>query len=134
MYSRIRSHSSLAKGRIIENEDVLKVNPEVYIGSWCGKGVKLDNVGGREGWSDLSCVRDGALHEVKSTIILQPGPALFLEGIAALETIIGSWRSQKRLSLAENFHVLNLLRSPSIPNSSSCLLSSPLAIPHFAAS
>lgn len=90
-----RSHSSLAKGRIIENEEVLKANPEIYVGSWCGKGVKLETVRTRQGWSDLSCVRDEALHEVKSTIILQPGPALFLEGIAALETIVRNWRSQK---------------------------------------
>ena len=90
-----RSHSSLAKGRIIENQDILEVDPEIYIGSWCGKGVKLDAVRARKGWANLSCVKDDALHEVKSTIILQPGPALFLEGIGALEAIVRRWRSQK---------------------------------------
>ena len=90
-----RSHSSLARGRILENDDILRVDPDIYIGSWCGKGVKLDQVRAREGWEQLSCVRSGSLYEVKSTIILQPGPALFLEGIDALEAIVSAWRIQE---------------------------------------
>lgn len=90
-----RSHSSLAKGRILENQDVLDENPDIYVGSWCGKGVKLDQVMRRKGWDALNCVKSRALHEVKSTIILQPGPALFLEGIDALNSIVRRWRTQE---------------------------------------
>ena len=90
-----KSHSSLAKGRIVSSEEVLAADPEVYVGSWCGKGVKFDSIRARKEWGTMSCVQGEELHEIKSTIILQPGPALFLEGVDALGTIIADWRTKE---------------------------------------
>ena len=86
-----KSHSSLAKGRIVSSQEVLNADPEIYVGSWCGKGVKFDSVRARQGWGNMSCVKGAELHEIKSTIILQPGPALFVEGVDALGKIVADW-------------------------------------------
>ena len=86
-----KSHSSLAKGRIVSSQEVLNADPEIYVGSWCGKGVKFDSVRARQGWGNMSCVKGAELHEIKSTVILQPGPALFVEGVDALGKIVADW-------------------------------------------
>lgn len=84
-----RGKSSLAKGRILESDDeVYAAAPEVIIGSWCGKRFSPTKVREREGWQDVPAVRDDQLHEIKSPLILQPGPAALLEGLPALHKII----------------------------------------------
>jgi iron complex transport system substrate-binding protein len=40
-------------------------------------------------------VRDRELHEVKSSIILQPGPAALTDGVRELHRVITEW-SEKR--------------------------------------
>ena len=84
-----RGRSSLAKGRILaSDEEVYRAAPEVMIGSWCGKRFSPGRVRERPGWSDLPAVRANQLHEIKSALILQPGPAALLEGLPALHKII----------------------------------------------
>ncbi|WP_188409010.1 cobalamin-binding protein [Agaricicola taiwanensis] len=80
-----------AKDRIIGLEDVVAAKPDIVIGSWCGKKFVPARVASRTGFHDIPAVRDGELHEVKSTIILQPGPAALTDGLAALEAIIQTW-------------------------------------------
>jgi iron complex transport system substrate-binding protein len=65
--------------------------PDIIIGSWCGKKFRPDKVAARPGFAALPAVRDGAVHEIKSSIILQPGPAALTDGLAALETIVAAW-------------------------------------------
>jgi iron complex transport system substrate-binding protein len=77
-----------AKDRIISAEDVIAAGPDVIIGSWCGKKFVPGRVTERHGFAAVPAVRSGALHEVKSTLILQPGPAALTDGLAALEAII----------------------------------------------
>jgi iron complex transport system substrate-binding protein len=77
-----------AKDRIISCTDVIGAEPDVIIGSWCGKKFVPQRVIERPGFSAVPAVRTGALTEVKSTIILQPGPAALTDGLAALEAII----------------------------------------------
>jgi iron complex transport system substrate-binding protein len=73
-----------AKGRIVAPEEVARRDPELVVGSWCGRKFRPEVVRSRPGWERVSAVRDGNLTEVKSTIILQPGPAALTDGVRAL--------------------------------------------------
>jgi iron complex transport system substrate-binding protein len=79
---------ALAKQRIVESEEVVRRAPDIIIASWCGKPVKKDVITERAGWCDTPAVRNGHVYEVKSSIILQPGPAALTDGIRALQQII----------------------------------------------
>jgi len=79
---------SLAKQRIVEPDEVVRRAPDIIVASWCGKPVKKDLITGRPGWCDVPAVRNGHVYEIKSTIILQPGPAALTDGIRALQQII----------------------------------------------
>jgi iron complex transport system substrate-binding protein len=87
-----RALESLAKQRILEDPDeVARRAPDIIIGSWCGKKFRPDKVAARPGWSAIPAVRDGELHEVKSSLILQPGPAALTDGVAAIARIVRDW-------------------------------------------
>jgi iron complex transport system substrate-binding protein len=79
---------ALATQRIVEPDEVVRRAPDIIIGSWCGKPVKKDVIASRAGWNDIPAVRNGHIYEIKSTIILQPGPASLTDGIRALQQII----------------------------------------------
>jgi len=83
---------SLGKNRILADGDaVLRHAPDIIIGSWCGKKFRPENVAARPGWDALPAVRNGELHEIKSPLILQPGPAALTDGLAALHRICAGW-------------------------------------------
>jgi iron complex transport system substrate-binding protein len=82
------AHASLAKDRIVSSEQVIARAPDLIIGSWCGKPVRKERIAARPGWHAVPAVRDGHIYEVKSTYILQPGPAALTEGVTQLEKII----------------------------------------------
>lgn len=83
---------SLGKNRIIEDAlEVPRRAPDIIFGSWCGKKFRPDAVRARAGWSAIPAVRDGALFEIKSPLILQPGPAALTEGVRALHAHIAAW-------------------------------------------
>lgn len=77
-----------ARDRIVTPEDVIRRAPDIVIGSWCGKRFKSEKFVARPGFGSLPAVRDGRLHEIKSPLILQPGPAALTDGLARLEAII----------------------------------------------
>lgn len=78
------------KRRIVDPAEVIRRDPEVLIASWCGRKFQPDVVRARPGWENVSAVREGRLHEVKSAMILQPGPASLTDGVRALrKAIIG---------------------------------------------
>ena len=81
-------HASLARDRVIDPGAVIERDPEVIIGSWCGKGVNFAKIRARDGWSAMTAVRDNALYEVRSSFILQPGPAALTEGVRQLHAIL----------------------------------------------
>jgi len=86
-----------ARGRIVEDPlEVVRRAPEVIVGSWCGKKFRPEQVRARTGWQDVPAVRDGALHEVKSPEILQPGPAALTDGLARLERLVRDWAEGRR--------------------------------------
>ena len=87
-----RAIESLAKARILEDADeVIRRAPDIIIGSWCGKKFRADKVAARPGWDAIPAVRAGQLHEIKSPLILQPGPAALTDGVAQLARIIRAW-------------------------------------------
>jgi len=83
---------SLAKNRIIADPaTVIAAQPDIIIGSWCGKKFRPEKLAARPGWSDIPAVRDDQLFEIKSPLILQPGPAALTDGLAELTKIIQAW-------------------------------------------
>ena len=78
-----------ARDRIVTQDEVIRRAPDIIIGSWCGKKFKKEKVVARPGFETLPAVRSGRLHEIKSPLILQPGPAALTDGLAALKGIIG---------------------------------------------
>jgi iron complex transport system substrate-binding protein len=89
----------MAKDRIIADPtEVVRANPDIIVGSWCGKKFRPEQVAAREGWQAVAAVRDGEIHEIKSPLILQPGPAALTDGVRALQNIIAAWAAQGRRS------------------------------------
>ena len=74
-------HAKLGKDRIVSPRTVIERDPQVILASWCGKAVKTKRIAEREGWSSISAVRDDRIYEIKSTFILQPGPASLTDGV-----------------------------------------------------
>ena len=90
-----RAAEPLAKQRILENGDeVIRRAPDIILGSWCGKKFRSGKVAARAGWDAIPAVRDGELHEIKSPVILQPGPAALTEGVAEIARIIREWAAR----------------------------------------
>jgi iron complex transport system substrate-binding protein len=87
-----RAAAPLGKDRIVaDGAEVVAAAPDIIIGSWCGKKFRPAHVAARPGWAEVPAVRDGELHEIKSPLILQPGPAALTDGLAALHAIIRGW-------------------------------------------
>jgi iron complex transport system substrate-binding protein len=87
-----RAVCSLAKDRILGDPgEVARRAPDIILGSWCGKRFRPQHVASRPGWEAIPAVRDGELHEIKSPLILQPGPAALTDGLDALHAVIRRW-------------------------------------------
>lgn len=85
----------LAKHRILSNGDeVIRRAPDIILGSWCGKRFRPERVAARPGWETIPAVRNGDLYEIKSPIILQPGPAALFDGLDAIHAIIAAWAAK----------------------------------------
>ena len=82
---------ALGKYRIVDPAAVIARDPEIIVASWCGKAMKKRTIVERPGWDAVSAVRHDRIHEIKSTYILQPGPASLTEGVRQLHAIIGRY-------------------------------------------
>jgi iron complex transport system substrate-binding protein len=90
-----RAAMSLAKDRIVaDGSEVIARAPDIIFGSWCGKKFRPEKVAARAGWQTIPAVRDGELHEIKSPIILQPGPAALTDGVREIAARIRRWATQ----------------------------------------
>jgi iron complex transport system substrate-binding protein len=86
------AQESLGKNRIIADPmEVVRRAPDIIFGSWCGKKFRAAAVAARAGWSEVPAVRAGALHEIKSCMILQPGPAALTDGVRQMHETIAAW-------------------------------------------
>ena len=84
------------KERIVTPEEVVAAAPDVIIGSWCGKKFVPKQVAARPGFAAVPAVQGGHLHEINSTLILQPGPAALTDGFDALRRIIAGFPEGER--------------------------------------
>ena len=87
IFPELRS-AHLAKERIVDADEVVRRRPDVIIASWCGKRVRTETITARPGWANVPAVRCGQVHEIKSSLILQPGPAALTDGLQQLQQII----------------------------------------------
>ena len=86
------AQQSLGKDRIIaDGAEIVRRDPDIIIGSWCGKKFRPEKVAARAGWQDVSAVKNRQLFEIKSVDILQPGPAALTDGVAQLHRIVTGW-------------------------------------------
>ncbi|MGH6663620.1 MAG: cobalamin-binding protein [Pseudolabrys sp.] len=86
-----------AKDRIVSGADVIGAQPDIIIGSWCGKKFVPAKVAARPGFAGIPAVATGWLREIKSTLILQPGPAALTDGLDQLAGIIGEWAEKRAM-------------------------------------
>ena len=90
-----RALCALGKDRILSDAgEVIRRAPDIILGSWCGKRFRPNLVAARVGWGAVPAVRDGELHEIKSPIILQPGPAALTDGLDAIHRVLKQWSTQ----------------------------------------
>jgi iron complex transport system substrate-binding protein len=87
VYAELREFHD-AKRRIVDPEDVVRRDPDLIVASWCGRKFRPEVVRSRPGWERVAAVRNDRLREIKSTIILQPGPAALTDGVRALQAVI----------------------------------------------
>jgi iron complex transport system substrate-binding protein len=85
----------LATDRIVDPAEAARRDPEIIFASWCGKRLRKTTIQNRPGWKDVSAVSRDHIYEIKSTYILQPGPASLTEGVRHLHTIISAWNDDR---------------------------------------
>jgi len=86
-----RAGQAAAKDRVVTIDEVIARKPDLVIGSWCGKKFRPERVMGRPGFEKVPAVQRQDLYEIKSSLILQPGPAALTDGLAELQKIIERW-------------------------------------------
>lgn len=84
--------------RVVTPAQVLVRQPDIIIGSWCGKKFQPAQIAAREGWEEMPAVKNGFVFEIKSVDILQPGPSVFTHGLPQLQTIIQQWADAQNLT------------------------------------
>jgi iron complex transport system substrate-binding protein len=77
-----------AKDRIVSSQNVIEAGPELILASWCGKKVVPGKIAARTGWDQISAVKNNHIVEIKSSIILQPGPAALTDGLDAIVSAV----------------------------------------------
>jgi iron complex transport system substrate-binding protein len=89
-----RATQAAAKDRVVTLGEVMERQPDLIIGSWCGKKYRPERVAARPGFAQVPAVQHGDLYEIKSSLILQPGPAALTDGLAAIENVIAGWANR----------------------------------------
>ncbi|MFG1397931.1 ABC transporter substrate-binding protein [Roseixanthobacter pseudopolyaromaticivorans] len=90
-----RAQGRAARERFVSEAEVIARAPDMVIGSWCGKKFNPARFAARPGFAELPAVRAGRLHEIKSSLILQPGPAAFTDGLDALLALFDGFESER---------------------------------------
>jgi iron complex transport system substrate-binding protein len=91
-----QSHSPGAAGRVVQDgAKVIEKAPDIIVASWCGKKFRPERLAARPGWDAIPAVRDGELHEIKSSEILQPGPAALTDGVRRLYSLFAAFVSRR---------------------------------------
>jgi len=82
--------AKMARDRIVDAADVARRNPQVVLASWCGKAVRTERILGRAGWQEVAAVQRGHVYEIKSPLILQPGPAALTDGLTRIRQLLAA--------------------------------------------
>ena len=82
------AHQKSAKDRFVTSEQVIQAAPDIILASWCGKKVRPEKIAARPGWQDIPAVKNQQIAEIKSALILQPGPAALTDGLDAIKEIL----------------------------------------------
>jgi iron complex transport system substrate-binding protein len=85
-----------ARDRIVSDADVIAAEPDVILASWCGKKVRPEKIAARPGWNRIPAVSTGRIHEIKSPLILQPGPAALTDGLDAIVAALSAGDTGRR--------------------------------------
>jgi iron complex transport system substrate-binding protein len=85
--------AGLARDRVVDPAEVARRDPQVIFASWCGKKMKKATIVSRPGWDQVSAVRDDRIYEIKSTYILQPGPASLTDGVQQMHAILATLKA-----------------------------------------
>src|SRR5205085_12595995 len=64
-----RRNRSAAKDRLVTVEEVIAREPDLIIGSWCGKKFRPERVATRAGFDRIPAVQHQDLYEIKSSLI-----------------------------------------------------------------
>jgi len=89
------ARAQAAAGRIVSPEDVIAAAPDVIVASWCGKKVRPERIAARPGWQAIPAMKAGRIHEIKSPLLLQPGPAALTDGLDALVGALWGGKGEK---------------------------------------
>ncbi|MFP5491044.1 MAG: ABC transporter substrate-binding protein [Bacteriovoracia bacterium] len=89
-----RSIEKMATGRFTTQEEVIERAPDIIFGCWCGKKVRIDKITERAGWSDIPAVKNQQVFELEPEIFLQPGPALFVDGLRIMAKYLENWQAK----------------------------------------
>ena len=81
-----------ARGRFVTSDEVITAAPDLIVASWCGKKVRPEKIAARDGWQVIPAIRQGQIIEVKSPLVLAPGPAALTEGLDAISAAIATAR------------------------------------------
>ena len=87
IFADLRGQQS-AKDRIVSPSEVIARSPDVILASWCGKKVRPERIAARDGWVAIPAIRNGRIVEIKSPLILQPGPAALTDGLDAIRAAL----------------------------------------------
>jgi iron complex transport system substrate-binding protein len=98
----VRAAGKSAKDRIVSAEEVVAAAPDIIIGSWCGKRFRPERVCLRPGFGGIPAIKSGSVYEIKSPLILQPGPAVLTDGVHAVANIIRNWAGTTPLRMSQN--------------------------------
>ena len=87
VFARLAEQKS-ASDRIVTSDQVIAAAPDIILASWCGKKVRVEKIAARPGWQDIPAVKNNQIAEIKSAIILQPGPAALSDGLEAIRKVL----------------------------------------------
>ena len=92
-----KNSKSLANDRIIDDaNEIVNFNPDIILVSWCGKKFKKNKMINRKNWEKINAINNNEIHEIDSSVILQPGPAALTEGLTIIDNIINNWKKKCR--------------------------------------
>ncbi|HMN46625.1 MAG TPA: ABC transporter substrate-binding protein [Povalibacter sp.] len=94
-FAELARHRRTEERVVADHDDVVSRAPDIIIASWNGKPFRRDAIERRNGWQAIPAVRDGEIHEIRSSSILQPGPAALTDGLDALHGIVELWRERR---------------------------------------